>query len=434
MRLKRGFTSIDALKESLGADGAQTEIGIYPANASGRGWVAKKWSHPRWVRVNTIKTSLDEQLGTTFAGYKNLDSLQQIVDGSHSSTGRILHIDKHIPNLVALPSSTELSKTTAYLSGDIILQDKGSCFPAYLLDPRPEDGDFLDACAAPGNKTTHLAAIMKDRNTNLLKPKIYACEKDKSRALTLERMVQTAGAEGHVIIKPGQDFLRVDPNKAPWNEVGALMLDPSCSGSGIVGRDEALVVFLPSRDASDVSANSSRKRKRKSKGEIPAVVGGMQEENPISEVKPSDQLCARLTALSMFQLKLLLHAFRFPKACRITYSTCSIYAQENEHVVIRALASPLAKEKGWRILLKDEQVSGMKAWDIRGHVQSSRDSGTDIDGNVDEIAEACIRCEKGTKEGTQGFFVAAFVRDDNKPKGVQVDEEWEGFDDAQSLS
>lgn len=46
----------------------------------------------------------------------------------------------------------------------------------------------LDACSAPGNKTVHLAAIMKGKG------KIIACELDKHRVKRLEATVRLAGA------------------------------------------------------------------------------------------------------------------------------------------------------------------------------------------------------------------------------------------------
>ena len=395
---------------------------------------AKQWTHPRWVRINTIEATLKKQLNTTFADYKPVDSLKELLKNC-SSHEKMLHVDIHVPNLVALPPSADLSKTSAYLKGQIILQDKASCFPAYLLDPKPDDGDCLDACAAPGNKTTHLAAIMQYEGA-IPKPTIYACERDKNRASTLERMVRIAGAQTNVVIRAGQDFLRTNPSQPPWDSVGALLLDPSCSGSGIVGRDETLKVVLPSRESNDLITPSSKKRKRKAPARPNTVVletPELPEEIPISETEAPDRLSVRLAALSTFQLKLLLHAFEFPKARKITYSTCSIHAEENEHVVLKALCSPTAKRRGWDVLRRDEQISGMRAWEIRGDLRACKEL---MDGEgVEQIAEACIRCEKGTKEGTQGFFVAAFARHgDERNEREPSEEEWDGCSDNEGGS
>ena len=392
-----------------------------------------EWPHPRWVRVNTIKSDLDEQLKTTFADYKPMESLEEMLKYALSSTEKLIHVDKHVPNLFALPPATDLSKTPAYLHGEIILQDKASCFPAYFLSPKPEDGDCMDACAAPGNKTTHLAAILHESQV-AAKPKIYACERDKGRASTMLALIRTAGAERYVTAKAGEDFLKVDPLQAPWVTISTLLLDPSCSGSGIVGRDGALNVVLPSKEANDLLKVQSKKRKRKPNTKTRPVVHEIPEDTSNTEEKLSESLSARLTALSTFQLKLLLHAFQFPNARRITYSTCSIHAEENEHVVMKAIESSVAQERGWRILRREEQVSGMKAWNTRGKVDACRDVAKDEAINVLDIAEACIRCEKGTEEGTQGFFVAGFVRPIAGTETEQLmDQEWEGFSDGGSI-
>lgn len=51
----------------------------------------------------------------------------------------------------------------------------------------------IDACAAPGNKTVHLAALMKGKG------KIVACELNKDRVKRLEQTTKLAGATSILI-------------------------------------------------------------------------------------------------------------------------------------------------------------------------------------------------------------------------------------------
>ena len=387
---------------------------------------------PRWVRINTVQTSLGQQLNTTFVGFTRVDSLE----GLSATTPTIL-IDAHVPNLIAVCPRWQVSNLPEYRKGSLILQDKASCFPALLLDPR-SDSVCLDACAAPGNKTTHLAALMSAHGHSRGAVRVWACERDTSRAKILDRMIQLAGANGLVNVKTGQDFLGIDPSNCPWNDVTHLLLDPSCSGSGIVGRDEELHVDLPSIVPAETNGRPAKgQKKSKTKSSISSLSKEVALINNREERK--DLLKARLSSLSSFQLRLLVHAFNFPKAERITYSTCSNYAEENEHVVIKALLAPIAKERGWRILRRDEQPEGLKAWHIRGNATACylhNEDGPSFD--TKGVAEGCIRCDKGTMEGTQGFFVAGFVRENGRSDGSlrklqknvdNDDEEWNGFDD-----
>jgi putative methyltransferase len=453
-RLRRKAASMELLRTQVesGGDGSPTPLEL---------------PHPRWVRVNTLKTSLSSQLSTLFASYEQVSEIAAVQE---RGTKR-LFIDPHIPNLVAIPShtNTELIKSSAYKNGEIIFQDKASCFPAYLIAPSLDDGDFIDSCAAPGNKTTHLAAISREvSGSQNASSTIHAFEKNKIRAETLKKMTDLAGSGGFTKIHAGQDFMRVDPNAEEYANVTALLLDPSCSGSGIVGRDDMPALYLPSATSTAPVASKSKskkasklskpdseppngKRKRDSSSEEDDKEMMVDDDGIATPVTAFD-LQTRLESLSSFQLSLLLHSFSFPAAQRITYSTCSIHYEENESVVFNALKSRIARDRGWRVLRRDEQVEGMKKWDVRGELKGDEKEsltawrrGKDDDNNV--IKEACIRARKGDGRGTMGFFVAAFVRDEQLASSTpplaqqsdtkesdtenmeEDDEEWGGFSD-----
>ncbi|GKT47975.1 25S rRNA (cytosine-C(5))-methyltransferase rcm1 [Colletotrichum spaethianum] len=386
-RLRRKMPSLEALRADVNAN----------SDPEGR--------HPRWIRVNVLKSNVEDQLETTFKAYERVLSIEAVTQ----STGKAIFIDAHVPNLLAASPGTDVTKTPAYLKGEIILQDKASCFPAYLLDPRSEDGDVIDSCAAPGNKTTHLAAIVKSHEPEqgAQKQTIFAFERDSRRAQTLEKMVKIAGSRGLTKIGPGQDFLDVDPKADAYKDVGALLLDPSCSGSGIVGRDSMPELHLPetpgpaaAKGAKGKASKQDNRKRKRDEEEKPMMV---DDDGNAVEVQSEQELQKRLDALAGFQLTLLLHAMRFPSAKKISYSTCSIHAEENEGVVIRALASKVAKERGWKILAREKQVRGMREWPVRGLPEAAVGDET--------VAEACIRTYKGDGHGVMGFFVAAFARD-----------------------
>jgi putative methyltransferase len=296
---------------------------------------------PRTGRVNTLKLSLQE------ARIRLKKTLSKAVS-----------VDSHLPDLLVFPPNTDLHDHPLVMDGSLILQSKASCIPAHVLSPQP-GWTVLDACAAPGNKTTHLASLMQGRG------KIVACDKDPKRLQRLKKNMSITGTDS--LIEPRCiDFLSVDPS----THCDAILLDPSCSGSG---------TFLSRMDYLLPSAASQRD------GEA---------WNLESEAAYSDE---RVKSLAFFQTAALRHALSFSSVQRIVYSTCSVYIEENEGVVASVLEEATAL--GFRL------TRALPSWSRRG----LRARGLDADD-----ASMMLRTNP-VEDDTDGFFVALFQRDKTIP-------------------
>ncbi len=105
-----------------------------------------------------------------------------------------------------------------YENGEIYVQGLSSMLPPLALEPR-EKADILDMAAAPGSKTTQIAALTHNR------AQITACEINKIRADRLRHNLSLQGARASVMERDArklEDFFRFDQ----------ILLDSPCSGSG----------------------------------------------------------------------------------------------------------------------------------------------------------------------------------------------------------
>ncbi|RAK83926.1 NOL1/NOP2/sun domain protein [Aspergillus costaricaensis CBS 115574] len=436
-RVRRGCATIPALKDAIAREklALQGAAGISTA------------IYPRWVRVNNIRTTLEKQLSTTFAGYEQVSSLAELI------LPKRMVLDPHVPDLIAVAPGAEFTSSPAYKNGEIILQDKASCFPAYLLvgdedEGWDDGGGLLDGCAAPGNKTTHMASLLAKQqhkhNKGTGTYHIFSMDQSPIRAKTLQKMVSTAGADTMVTVLPGQDFLALDPTDPRFENVSGLLLDPSCSGSGIIGRDDVPKLTLPeSTTTSSSSSSTGKKRKRRANDEDDSREGKKSStttttttmtESPSAtdenDVPVTGMTEERLIKLSNLQTRIVEHALSFPAATRVTYSTCSIHLLENEAVVSRILASEVARTRGWRVLRRDEQPVGMKKWVHRG-VREERvvEGGAATGGEgvevtlSDEELEGCLRYGEIKEEQNEVEV------DEKLDEDEEGEDEWEGFSD-----
>ena len=123
------------------------------------------------------------------------------------------------PEALVLATPYDVHRSPLFERGDLVPQSRGSMTVARVLDPRPGER-VLDMCAAPGAKTTHLAALMRGRG------ELLALERHPRRAEALERTCARAGAS----------FVEVrsaDAADAPTGEpFDRVLLDAPCSSLG----------------------------------------------------------------------------------------------------------------------------------------------------------------------------------------------------------
>jgi hypothetical protein len=108
-----------------------------------------------------------------------------------------------------------------YMQGEIYVQNLSAMLPALALGPAASE-NILDMAAAPGGKTSQLAALSEGRAN------ITACEKNAVRAERLKYNLQKQGAGRVVVLQ--QDARKLDE----FFVFDKVLLDSPCSGSGTI--------------------------------------------------------------------------------------------------------------------------------------------------------------------------------------------------------
>jgi 16S rRNA (cytosine967-C5)-methyltransferase len=109
-----------------------------------------------------------------------------------------------------------------YAAGAITPQSRASQRVARAVDPRPGER-ILDLCAAPGGKTTHLAALMGDRG------EIVAVERHPQRAKALAAQAQRMHATSvRTVVADAKEVTAASLG----GRFDRVLVDPPCSGLG----------------------------------------------------------------------------------------------------------------------------------------------------------------------------------------------------------
>lgn len=154
------------------------------------------------LRVNILKTSVKEveiafqEAGISFAPIPNL------------------------PQGLRLESAGAVTDLPGYQEGWWVIQDSSAQLVSHLLAPQPGE-TIIDACAAPGGKTTHIAELIGDRG------RIIACDRAAKR---LNKVRENAA---RLQLNSIQIEVGDSRNKSEFaNIADRVLLDAPCSGLG----------------------------------------------------------------------------------------------------------------------------------------------------------------------------------------------------------
>lgn len=276
----------------------------------------------RSLRVNSLKSSDEELLSRLRARGVRL-----------SEIGFLQHAYR-------FEADFSLGATEEYLLGLYYLQEAASQLPVLVLEHalarcgvRLDEASVLDMCAAPGSKTTQLAAAMDNRGS------VVALDADRRRVEALANNLERCGVSNtHAFHK---DALFADDLGLQFD---AVLLDAPCSGNFCSERG-----WLDKRRMGD-----------------PKQMASVQRE-------------------------LLEVAFRVLKPGGVlVYSTCSLEVEEDEMVV--------------------DHVPVEVASLVETGLSVGSPAASSFDGVEFREDVSLARRLWPHRDGTQGFFVAAFVK------------------------
>jgi len=154
------------------------------------------------IRVNILQTTVEE------------------VESAFQAEGMTINRIPGLPQGLRLDSAGAVTELPGYKQGWWVIQDSSAQLVSHLLDPQPGE-TIIDACAAPGGKTTHIAELMGDQG------RIIACDRAAKR---LNKVRENAA---RLQLKSIEIQVEDSRNITSFIDLAdRVLLDAPCSGLG----------------------------------------------------------------------------------------------------------------------------------------------------------------------------------------------------------
>ena len=209
--LRRGAREAPALVAALGD--------ATPAQA------ALRHSHPQWIaELWWDALGADAALALMAAGNEPAEAAVRVntLRADPSELAARLPVATHaapdLPEGLVLDAPFDAFASREWERGSFMPQSRAAMTVARVLAPEPGER-VLDLCAAPGGKTTHLAALMRNEG------ELVAVERHSGRAEALRRTAARMGAR--VDVRAGDAAAPHEPGR-----YDRVLVDPPCSDLG----------------------------------------------------------------------------------------------------------------------------------------------------------------------------------------------------------
>jgi 16S rRNA (cytosine967-C5)-methyltransferase len=233
---RAGHGLVNAVLRRAAREGQQALLGTLSDHTPAA--AAVKHSHPEWIARLWWEQLGPEQARALMAADNEPWELalraNTLVTDARALAAQLpvrSHLDPAIPEAVVLEQAFDGHSSPLWREGAFLAQSRAAMLVARVLAPEPGE-HVLDLCAAPGGKSTHLAALMHGHGT------ILAVEHNRRRAGALSRTAQRLHATNvRVALADAERWgSQQGPGQpAPGNASPAfdrVLVDPPCSGLG----------------------------------------------------------------------------------------------------------------------------------------------------------------------------------------------------------
>lgn len=202
------------------------------------GALAEEFSHPEWL-VKRWLTDFDAEEATSLMRANNdrallvmrvnsLKCVREELLERFLTEGIDAKPTKWSPQGIAVVSGRAVAEFPGFAAGLFQIQGEASQLVTYLLAPQPSER-ILDACAAPGGKTTHIAEMMRDEGELIaLDPSARGIDRIKENIARLQlRSIHAVRGDAvrNLSSSPGAAYDRILVD-APCSGLGTLRSHP----------------------------------------------------------------------------------------------------------------------------------------------------------------------------------------------------------------